>query len=382
MSSVCRPPVRALFWLSSLLLAWTQAGYAVALALLRSRDRAATPGRSAGDPRVSLIVAAHREEAVIADKVANALALDWPRERLQVVVAVDGGADPAADRTAELARAAGADVVLELPRGGKMRAQDAGIGAADGDLLAFSDANAMWEPDALRALAAAFADPDVAYACGQVRFVNDTGTNQEGLYWRYELWIRERESALASVTAGNGAIYAVRAADYVPSEPPMGHDLSLPFRLVKAGRRAVYVPGARATEKMVPTIEGEWARKRRMMTQAWPIILRGGLADLRGYPPAYAAMIVSHRLLRYASPLLHLLAFVAALALSRRRPYRWALTAQLALIGAAVAGARVPARPLLVARYYVLTTASIAAGLLDHLRHGTPEGWDAPEGTR
>jgi hypothetical protein len=133
---------------------------------------------------------------------------------------------------------------------------------------------------------------------------------------------------------------------------------------------------------MVPTIEGEWARKRRMMTQAWPIVLRGGLADLRGYPPPYAAMIVSHRLLRYASPLLHLLVLAASVALARERLYRWSLAAQAALGAAAVAGARLRWRPLLVARYYVLTTAAIAAGLADHLRHGTPEGWDAPEGTR
>ena len=134
---------------------------------------------------------------MIAAKVANALALDWPRERLEVIVAVDGGADPrAADRTAERARAAGADLVLELPRGGKVRAQDAAVRAASGELLAFADANARWEPDALRALVAPFADPAVGYVCGQVGFVNEAGTNQEGLYWRYELWLRAHESAL------------------------------------------------------------------------------------------------------------------------------------------------------------------------------------------
>src|SRR5919112_1973277 len=165
---------------------------------------------------VSLVIAAYREEAVIAQKVANALALDWPRDRLEIIVAVDG----AVDATAQRAREAGADVVLELPRGGKMRAQDAGVRAARGELLAFSDANSQWEPGALRALAGAFADPGVAYACGQVTFVNEAGTNQEGVYWRYEMWLRERESALASITAGNGAIYAVRRADYHVYDPP------------------------------------------------------------------------------------------------------------------------------------------------------------------
>jgi hypothetical protein len=215
-----------------------------------------------------------------------------------------------------------------------------------------------------------------------VRFVSDSGTNQEGVYWRYELWLRAQESALASVTAGNGAIYAVRREDYVEVDAVMGHDLSFPFLMVKRGRRAVYVPEARATEKMVPTIEGEWRRKRRMMSHAWPIVLRGGLLSPRGYGPLYGLMVLSHRALRYATPALHVLAVAAALPLARRPVYRAALAAHAALLAAALAGGSVRARPLLLARYYVLTTASLAAGLYDHLRHGTPAGWDAPEGTR
>jgi cellulose synthase/poly-beta-1,6-N-acetylglucosamine synthase-like glycosyltransferase len=374
--------VRALFWIPIALLAWTQAGYGLFLAGLRRLGAPAwaPPGPNREQPRLTLVVAAYREESVIEAKVANALALDWPRDALEIVVAVDGGADPDADATAERARSAGADRVLELPREGKYRAQDAAVRAAGGDLLAFSDANSMWEPDALAHLAGAFADPAVGYACGQVRFVGDDGTNQEGLYWRYEMWLREHESALASVTAGNGAIYAVRPEAYLAVE---GHDLALPFNVVKRGWRAAYVPAARASEKMVPTIEGEWARKRRMMSYAWPIVVRGGLLDPRGYEPLYALMMVSHRLLRYATPLLHVAAALATLALlGRGRAYRAAAAAQAATLAAAFAGGRVRSRPLLVARYYVLTTAALAAGLYDWLRHGTEVGWEAPEGTR
>jgi hypothetical protein len=376
-----RRMARALLWISAALIAWTQVGYAVLLALLRP-VREAPPPRAGTVPRVSLIVAAYREQEVIAAKVANALALDWPRERLEVIVAVDGGAEPGADATAERARAAGADLVLELPRCGKVRAQDAAVRAASGELLAFGDANALWEPGALRALAAAFEDPAVGYACGQVAFVGEGGTNQEGVYWRYEMWLRGRESALASVTAGNGAIYAVRPDAYIEVDPVMGHDLSFPFNMVKRGWRAVDVPAARATEKMVPTIEGEWARKRRMMSHAWPIVLRGGLLDPRGYPPLYALMVLSHRVLRYATPLLHVVAALATLVLIARGRARLAATAQAALLAGAAAGGRVRSRPLLLARYYVLKTASLAAGLYDHLRHGTEAGWDTPEGTR
>jgi cellulose synthase/poly-beta-1,6-N-acetylglucosamine synthase-like glycosyltransferase len=360
--------------ISAALLAWTQAGYALLLAIA-GRGRPLSGGDGVGEerPMVSLIVAAHGEEAVIGERVRNALALEWPRERLEVIVAVDGGADAGADATAAVARAAGADVVLELARGGKVPAQNAAVAGARGDLLAFSDANAMWAPGALQELMAVFAAPEVGYACGRVDFVNeDGGGNQEGLYWRYELWLRERESALGSITAGNGAIYAVRRDAYFEGDPRVSHDLAFPFALVKRGWRCVYVSAARATEKMVPSVEGEWRRKRRMMAHAWPAIARGGLADPRGYPPRYAVMIASHRLLRYTTPLLHLLVLVTA----RRRM----LAVQLAVLAAAAVPSR--ARPLLIARYYVLTTASIAFGLVDWLRHGTRPEWDQSEGTR
>jgi cellulose synthase/poly-beta-1,6-N-acetylglucosamine synthase-like glycosyltransferase len=382
-----RRAARLAFWGSAGALVYAQAGYPLLLSgLARARRGRHSPARDEAppdaEPTISLIIAAHREAGVIADKVANALALDWPRERLEVIVACDGSPDDTPAR----ARAAGADRVLDLPWGGKVRAQDAGVANARGSLLAFSDANALWEPGALRALAARFADPEVGYVCGRVAFVSEGGSNQEGLYWRYEMAIRALESDLASVTAGNGAIYAVRAEAYVRVDPVMGHDLTLPFTLVKRGWRAVYEPGARASEKMVPTIEGEFARKRRMMSHMWVIVLRGGLLSPRGYPPLYALMIASHRVLRYVGPLLHVVALAASivLALSRdgRRIERAALAAQVALVGAAVAGGRARSRPLLVARYYVLTTASIAAGLVDHLRHGTAAGWTPPEGTR
>ncbi|HXD55715.1 MAG TPA: glycosyltransferase [Solirubrobacteraceae bacterium] len=382
----------AIFWLCAAAIVWTQLGYAAALALL-ARLRGGGPERPPAEaparlPSLTLIVAAHDEQEVIAEKVANALELDYPRELLEVIVACDG----CEDETAARAREAGADLVLELPRGGKIRAQDAAVERAGGELVAFSDANALWEPDAARELAGVFADPRVGYACGQVRFVQAAegraGGNQEGLYWRYEMAVRERESRLSSITAGNGAIYATRREAYVVVDPIMGHDLSLPFNMVKRGLRAVYVPRARATEKMVPTIEGEFARKRRMMSHTWPILLRGGMLSPRGYTPGYAAMVFSHRVLRYALPFLHATALAANVDLvavssgSTRTLYIATLGLQAALLlGSALAGA-VRWRPLLLARYYVLTAASPAAGLWDWLRHGTDAAWEAAEGTR
>jgi cellulose synthase/poly-beta-1,6-N-acetylglucosamine synthase-like glycosyltransferase len=385
-----RIALEVVFWLSAALIVWTQVGYGAALAVLdralpRRAQRTSGVPPPGEPPRLSLIVAAHDEERVIAAKVENALALDYPRERLEVIVACDG----CSDGTAQLAREAGADLVLELPRGGKIRAQDAAVERGGGEIVAFSDANALWDPEAARELVAAFGDPRVGYACGQVSFVQAPAgaeaANQEGVYWRYELALRARESRLSSITAGNGAIYATRRDSYIVVDPIMGHDLSLPFKMVKRGLRAVYVPGARAREKMVPSLGGEFGRKRRMMSHTWPILLRGGMLSPRGYPPGYALMILSHRLLRYSTPGLHAIALaanVALLAIGAGTLYAVTLALQLALLaGAALAGV-LGVRPLLIARYYVLTTASPAAGLWDWLRHGTPASWEAAEGTR
>jgi cellulose synthase/poly-beta-1,6-N-acetylglucosamine synthase-like glycosyltransferase len=393
--------LQVIFWLCAALIVWTQLGYALALAALArlrparaleqpAAQREGSERGALGEapprlPRTTLIVAAHDEQQVIGAKVANVLALDYPRELLQLIVACDG----CTDATAQAAREAGADVVLELVRGGKIRAQDAAVERADGEIVAFSDANSQWEPDALRELLRAFADPRVGYACGQVRFVQGAAgaeaSNQEGVYWRYELAIRARESRLSSITAGNGAIYATRRDSYIVVDPIMGHDLSLPFNIVKRGLRAVYVPSARASEKMVPSLLGEFARKRRMMSHTWPIVLRGGMLSPRGYTPGYALMIFSHRVLRYTTPALHAIALAANAALvidGYGLPYNLTLYLQaLILLAAALAGV-LPLRALLIARYYVLTTTSPAAGLWDWLRHGTDPWWEAAEGTR
>jgi cellulose synthase/poly-beta-1,6-N-acetylglucosamine synthase-like glycosyltransferase len=369
------------FWASLALIFYTHLGYPLALRTLVALRRRPTlqPGTWEELPRISLIVAAYDEEASIAAKVANALELDYPRDRLELIVASDGSADATATR----AREAGADLVLELPRGGKVVAQNAAAERAAGEILAFSDANSAWSRDALRRLVEPFADPSVGYVCGQVRFLDPDGDNLEGAYWRYEMAVREMESALAGITAGNGGIYAVRRDAYLALPPSGSHDLSFPFLLAKGGRRSVYAPWASAKEKMVPTLRGEFARKRRMMVGLWDIVVREGMLRPRGYPPLYAFEIASHRLLRYLTPFLHLIALAANIALlGEGWIYVATLAGQLGVLAAAALGKWLPLAPLRVARYYTMTTASIAAGLWDRFRHGPPGAWEKAEGTR
>jgi cellulose synthase/poly-beta-1,6-N-acetylglucosamine synthase-like glycosyltransferase len=369
-----------LFWASVALLLYTQLAYGFVLELLvrvvHPSRRAQLPAQL---PRVSVIVPAYAEESVIAARIENLRALDYPASALELIVVCDGSPDA----TAERARSTGADLVLELPRSGKVNAQNAAVRAASGELLAFSDANSRWEPDALRELLAPFAETKVAYVCGTVSLVNDAGTNQEGVYWRYEMRLRALESRIRSITAGNGAIYAVRPEAYLDGDGIIGHDLGFPFQLVKRGWLALYAPDARAMEKMAPSIEGEFKRKRRMAAQVWRTTVRCGMLNPAGYGPLYALMIFSHRLLRYLTPFLHVTALVTSvLLLGHGWVYAAALAAQLLLIAAAILAPLLPGRPLLIARYYVATTMSVAFGLYDWVAHGAPATWDAIGGTR
>jgi cellulose synthase/poly-beta-1,6-N-acetylglucosamine synthase-like glycosyltransferase len=368
------------FWLCAAALVYTHLGYPVVLwALTRGREE--EDARRAPDPlpSVSLIIAAHDEEAVISEKVRDALGLDYPREKLQVIVASDGSTDA----TVELARERGADLVLDLPRGGKVTALNAAVERARGEILAFSDANSFWEPDALRRLVARLARPGVGYVCGQVRFDGAAEGNEEGLYWRYEMAVRTLESRLAGVTAGNGAINAVRREAYLFLEPTRGQDISFPFELAKRRWRAVYAPDAVARERLATSMRDEFGRKRRMMAGAWSTMLGHGLLSPRGYTPLYALEVASHRLLRYASPLLHLVALGVNVALlGHGAIYTVTLGCQVALLVAAALGAVFPLRALRIANYYVAVTASSAAGLWDYLRRGVPTTWEKAEGTR
>ena len=370
MTDAAAVAAKLLFWTSLAALLWTHALYPLAAAgLARVRSRGVR--KADVEPTVTVIVAAYNEEPVIERRLENLLALDYPRDKLEVVVS----SDASGDRTHELVERFAPRVRLIVnARGGKVAAQNRAVRESSGEILAFSDANATWAPDALRRLVRSFADPDVAYVCGQLRIQRPDGSNREGAYWRYEMAVRAAESRLHSVTGGNGSIYAVRRADYVEVDPRFGHDLSFPYLMVQRGRRAVYEPDAHAFEKPTPTNETEYRRKVRMFEHCWLITLRGRM--LRGLPALYLVEMLSHRLLRYGSGVLHVVLLATSLALvGEGWIYAVALLGQLALLAAAAAGVG-------LARYYVLVTWATLVSLRNYLRRGVPATWEAAEGTR
>lgn len=372
---------RTLFWGSLAALGWTHAGYPLAMgALARLRPRPVRKREQT--PSVVLVVSAHNEEAVIRRRLENALALDYPAEALEVVVASDGSTDLTDGIVGELAAANPRVRLLQCPREGKVAAQHRAVRETSSEVLAFTDANSEWRADALRALVAALADPEVGYVCGQLRLESPDGANMEGAYWRYEMWVREQESIASSITAGNGAIYAVRRSAYVEDDPKFGHDFGFPYLMEQNGLRAVYEPTAIATEKPAAEPEDEYGRKVRTISRALGHILTG--RAFRPSRPLYQAQLVSHRVLRYSTGILHIALLVSNIALSTRaRFYRVFLALQLVDYALAAAGkARLPIPGARLAYYYYVVTKATAAALVRYLRHGTPQTWEKAKGTR
>jgi cellulose synthase/poly-beta-1,6-N-acetylglucosamine synthase-like glycosyltransferase len=372
--------VKIVFWASLGLLVWTHVGYPIAAALAAriTRRRVAS---SAIEPSVSVIVAAHNEADVIERRVLNLLELDYPADRIEVVVSSDASSDGTDEVVERLAEADRRVKLVRCPRGGKVVAQNRGVADSSGEIVAFSDANAVWQHDALRRLVRSFADPSVGYVTGRASYEAADGTNREGAYWRFELWLRAQESRLGSVTGGNGPIYAVRRADWFEQEPWCGHDLGLPYLMVQRGRRAVYDPDAVSVEKPSKDIEDEYRRKVRMLRGAWVHVFRG---MLRRVGPVYFVELVSHRLLRYGSGILHVLLLVSNAALvGEGWVYQLAFALQLVWLLLAVAGRfRLPIPGAGLAYYYLVVTWATLAGLARYVRFGPPLLWERIEGTR
>lgn len=261
------------FLLFALTVSYVLVGWPLLLGLLaRLRPRSVQLGTAL--PSVSVIVAVHNGERFIARKLASIAALDYPRDLLQVIVISDGSDDA----TVSIARDAGGVEVLDVARGGKCRALNAGIPAAHGELLFLTDVRQELAPDALRVLVAPFADPHVGAVSGELRIrAGDTrGSGDVGLYWRIETWIRDSLSTIDSMFGATGPIYCIRRTLTVPiPEQVLLDDMYLPLTAFFRGYRLVMARGAVAWDE--PTSAGtEFVRKVRT--------LGGNLQLLRYYP--------------------------------------------------------------------------------------------------
>jgi cellulose synthase/poly-beta-1,6-N-acetylglucosamine synthase-like glycosyltransferase len=370
----------AVFWLSGLAVVYTFGGYALLLTILARL--AHRPVRAAPiTPAVTLIISAYDEEAVIAEKLDNALKVDYPRELLEIIVAADGSND----RTCEIVRqyvSRGIRLLHQPERRGKIAAMNRAAPFASGEVLVFSDADAMMQPQSIRALVANLADPQVACVGGVKRIRRDASVQAQGesAYWRYEAYLKKLDSTVNTAIGAIGELFAIRRELWRPMDADLLiEDFVVTMRLVERGWRVVYEPNAITWENASPSLRGEWRRRVRIAAGGFQAIgrLKGMLNPLRGFA---AIQYISHKVLRWLSPFFMLAALIANLGLLHLTFYRWLFIAQiafyaLALLGFVLLQFRIRVWLLQIPFYFCFANATMLAGFWRYITGAQPVTW-------
>jgi cellulose synthase/poly-beta-1,6-N-acetylglucosamine synthase-like glycosyltransferase len=375
----------ALFWGSILLLLYSYAGYpALIAAWARLRPRPVL--KSPILPAVTVLVVAHDEEAIVAARIANLLALDYPRDLLQILFASDGSTDATVERAKAAAVRRGIEVIAFAQRRGKPAVLNDVVRRASGEILVLADARQRFEPSCLRALVAAFADPAVGAVSGDLVW-NTEGEGETavargvGAYRRYESRVRLWESRVDSSIGTTGAIYAVRRSLFPWIRPDtILDDVLIPMKIMKAGRRVLFDPAIRAYDRAPATAREEFQRKARTLAGNFQLFSRETWMLVPGRNRLWLQTI-SHKVLRLLGPALLVMALVANLALLERTGFRWMLLAQAAFYGAAAVGAigrsRRKPSPLFSLPYaFCLANAAALVGAIRFLGRRQQVTWE------
>lgn len=329
-----------LFWGSLVLLAYTYAGYPL-VALMRSRWWPKRHRRAPGEPTVSIVVAAHNEAACIEARIENLLALDYPADRLQIIVGSDGSTDDTANRASRFVEA-GVRVHVFRRWRGKAAVLNRLVMSASGEIVLFADARQRFDAGVVKELVSHFADPTVGAVSGELMLsANNTGTSVgrgTSFYWRYEKFIRFHEGRAASTVGATGAIYAIRRSLFepIPTDTILD-DVLIPLRIVRKGYFVQFEPRARAFQAVSADAQQECVRKRRTIAGMFQLFARERwLLNPRQNPLWFET--ISHKGLRLVLPALHAVLFATSMALTDGFVYLTALVAQVGFYAAAATG--------------------------------------------
>ena len=375
------------FWAASLLVVYPYVIYPLILALV-AKLRPQPDQRSVRDaPSVTIIISAFNEEGSIAAKLANTLELDFPRENLEIIVASDASTDGTDHIVREFSmKDDRVRLLRQDERRGKSAALNRAVSAARGEIIVFSDANDMYEPSAIRELVSGFADERVGYVVGAAHYVDAGGRDaaeNEGLYWKLELFLKQLESKFGSVVGGDGAIYAVRRHLFQPLKDDDISDFVNPLQVIAAGYRGLFNPSARCFEEAGDTVGQEFRRKRRIVNRSWRAFRRYGRRLSLRQHAGFLFMLLSHKVIRwYALPLVAI-AWGASLLLALNSAFYlscWiliSLTIVTAVIGAIAQHnqLRSPRYVSIIHYFYVINTAGFL-GIWDEWRGVRHVTWD------
>ena len=375
----------AAFWTSATVIVYVYAGYPLALWLLRALGFSRPVRQASIEPPVTLVVSAYNEVAVIAEKVRNSLALDYPADSLQIMVVSDASSD-GTDAAVQAFRDPRVELLRMEDRGGKTAGLNAAVRRARGEIMVFSDANAMYDALALRHLVRNFADPDVGAVTGESRYriaEQDASTDAENQYWTYELWIKRLESSLGSLVGADGAIYALRKELYLDLGASDLSDFVTPLQVVERGYRNVYEAEAFSYEGGAEGFGAEFRRKVRIVNRAWraTLKLRRLLNPFRH--GIFAIQFLSHKVLRWFVPVFMLIALLANLWLAAGSTvYSAALAAQALFYAAAALGmllerAGHPVRLLNIPYYFCAVNVASLMGIWQAVAGRTYTTWNS-----
>ena len=357
------------FWSALALIIYMYFGYPILLGLLAQLHRRPIAHDSASLPRITLLISAHNEKGVIRDKLLNSLALEYPGELIKILVISDCS-DDGTDEIVLGFAARGVRLVRLNDRLGKSSGLNHAYAQAVGEILIFSDANAMYQPDAVRFLVRHFSDPQVGYVVGNARYLErpseSDSAQSEGLYWRLETWLKKKESDFGSVVGGDGAIYAIRRELYSPLRPTDINDFLNPLQIIARGYRGVYEPSAICFEEAGDTFEKEFRRKIRIVSRSLNAVRRAPRVLLPWIQPRHWFSLVSHKILRWFAPFFLLLALFASLALWSNPFYRAISLLQLLFYFLATMGWILESRvstPIFLYLPYYFTLVNLAAVL-------------------
>lgn len=388
--------VEMAYWLALAAVVYPYLGYPILLwSVCRFRGASAEmTGSGEYAPSVTLIVSAYNEEAVIDRKLDNARSLDYPEGKLQIVVVSDASSDDT-DSIVQRHTEVDSRVVLHRQevRKGKTAGLNEGIAQTTGEVLVFSDANAIYEMNAIRELIRPLEDPKVGYVVGAALYSDsDAGDAQrtESLYWRYELAVKTLESRFGSVVGGDGAIYAIRRELYRPLKEDDINDFVNPLQIIAEGYRGVFNPAARCHEDGADSFAKEFRRKRRIVNRSWRATLRYGRDLVRRRRWAFVFQLASHKIARwFALPILLVFAIAnAILVATSPSPFTvLSLAALLASAGLAAWGhlrsGDDGGQPRIVHLFYYFYLVNLAAmlGIYDETRGVRHTKWDHVRGT-
>lgn len=371
---------------------WAMVGYPVSLVFLNKFFKRENKKDYSYEPTVTVMVVAHNEEKVIEDKLQNLLEFDYPHEKLEFLIA----SDFSTDKTNEIVESfivAHPECKIRIHKSvnhyGKTNAQNEAQELCNTEILVMTDANAMFEPNAVRELVSSFVEYSIAYVSGQLRYINTDGNKtarSEGFYWKLDLMCRKIESRFQTITAGNGAIYAVRNKDYKKIPPIECHDASFPIIFALEKKRAIYNPDAIAYEKAGEANKDEFKRKVRMsrniLMRICPSLKIFNVFSYRWF----SYFFFGHRFCRYLLWLMHPLVLLINVPLAFFDGLFWQITLGLqmlfylvALIGLVAKNGN---RWIRIVFYYCMTIIAQWNGVLNYITGKSKPVWEKAESTR